>query len=115
MAQAAVSPAGAPTELNAVHADDDPLADPPEKRINFIPVPVNVESMAGVFTLDSVTHLLIDPNHAELKQLDSFFADMYSVPSGFRVPVSDAGTEDKHRKSAGWGKRGYDSGELGGR
>src|SRR3546814_9867805 len=86
MAQAAVSPAGAPTELNAVHADDDPLADPPEKRINLIPVPVNVESMEGVFTLDSVTHLLIDPNHAELKQLASFFAEMISVPTGYRVP-----------------------------
>src|SRR3546814_20107997 len=79
MAQAALSPAGAPTELNAVHADDDQLADPPEQRINLITLPVNVESMEGVFPLVSVSHLLIDPNPAEIKQLAWLFASRNSL------------------------------------
>src|SRR3546814_245856 len=53
-----------------------PFTDPPEKRINLLPVPVNMEQRQGAFSIDSVTPLLIDPNKTELKEIASLFSKM---------------------------------------
>lgn len=84
-------------ETLEIGVNTDPLADPPEKRINLVPIPVNMEQQEGVFSLDSVTPLLIDPNKAELKELASLFSTMIARPTGYSVPVSAAGKAEEKK------------------
>ncbi|HYH56597.1 MAG TPA: beta-N-acetylhexosaminidase, partial [Anseongella sp.] len=72
----------------------DPLAEPPAKKINLIPVPVNLEMGEGIFALTSGTSIVIDPNKEELRELAPFFAEMIAQPTGFNLPVTGPAREE---------------------